>query len=471
MMYMFHILHSSSASNDIIAPMNEYIADVIPNERVVDVSYFLSWTFLKDPIAVCVAAIIPLIIAVAINQFDIRTTFNYVYISTTVLLIMLFGSAEKILVLTVHRVVGTLFGVALGVLLAFGHGELVKNGTSHLVLYIYQLVFLVFVIFLIAFLTRIFPRYYDMFLLFAVSVATLIFSADLTVAYSRTFSVLIAAVSAAICTILFQYTRAHHMLFREHREAASNLFDICEYAISSEHREKHEFDKRTHHMRMSLNTADAVWDAYATWYKMTLRTPKYDFASLSEALRPLYYEVFSLYWSHVETNLRPRDATRLYCDTETEYLRLFRPLIQGIVDGVRRYKERVFSVLDPSCDPAKRRESLDVMISIIGGRFYMNLQLMNIRYVENRLVSYSTRIQRWNMTDYMVTVACVIMELIDYTHSVVELFSKVDTVAEYRDQIDRLSVLKSRLNDLRFETHTAETTRPFGPEQVESQFT
>ena len=436
--------------------MSNYIPEFVPERVSYELKFFLSWTFLKDPIAVCVAAIIPLIIAVAINQFDLRTTFNYVYISTTVLLIMLFGTAEKILVSTVYRVVGTLVGVGVGVLLAFGHGELAKHGASNIALCIYQLIFFVFIVFVIAFVTRIFQRYYDMFLLFGVSVATLIFSPDLTVAYSRTLSVLIAAISAAIFTIIFQYTRADHMLFREHRDAAANLFELCEYAISSEHREKHEFDRRTHQMRMSLTSADSIWEAYNSWYRMTCRIPRYDFASLSQALRPLYYEVFSLYWSHVETNLRPRDATRLYCDTEADYIRLFRPLIQGIVGGVRQYRFRVNALLDPNCNHNDRRDHIEVMIGLIGGRFYMNLQLMNIRYVENRLVSYSSRIQRWNMTDYMVTVACVIMELVDYTRSVVELFAKVEPVVEYTDQMDRLMVLKNRLNDLRFETHSFE---------------
>jgi len=434
------------------------VSDLARNPDLAGAKYFLSWTFLKDPIAVCFAAVIPLIIAVSINQFDVRATFNYVYISTTVLLIMLFGTAEKILVSTVYRVIGTLFGVGVGVLLAFGHGELVKRGVNQLSLFIYQVLFFVFVIFLVAFLTRLHPHYYDMFLLFAVSVATLIFSADLTVAYSRTLSVLIAAVSAAICTILFQYTRADHMLFKEHRDAAANLFELCEYAISSEHRDKHEFDHRTHQLRINLNTADLVWDAYESWFKMTCRKPKFDFGSLSHALRPLYYEVFSLYWSHVETNLRPRDASKLYCDTEGDYNHHFRPLVQGIVDGVRQYRLRVDTVLDPSCTHDARRTNLEYIIEIIGGPFYMNLQLMNIRYLANRLTSYSTRTQRWNMTDYMVTVACVIMELVDYTRSIVELFSKVEPIMEYMDQIDRLAVLRNRLNELRFETHSFESS-------------
>jgi hypothetical protein len=438
--------------------MSAYVAELAHFPHMEGAKYFVSWNFLKDPIAVCIAAVIPLIVAVSINQFDVRTTFNYVYISTTVLLIMLFGTAEKILVSTVYRVVGTLFGVGVGILLAFGHGELVKRGANHISLYVYQLVFFIFIVFLVAFLTRLFPHYYDMFLLFAVSVATLIFSADLTVAYSRTLSVLIAAVSAALCTIIFQYTRADHMLFKEHRDAAANLFELCEYAISSEHREKHEFDHRTHQMRMNLNTADMVWDAYETWYRITCRKPKYDFDTLSHALRPLYYEVFSLYWSHVETNLRPRDATRLYCDSDEDYNALFRPLIQGIVDGIRQYRSRVNEVLNPTCTHESRRHHLEFIIGIIGGRFYTNLQLMNIRYLENRLIAYSTRIQRWNMTDYMVTVACVIMELVDYTRSIVELFSKVEPVIEYMDQIDRLAVLRNRINELRFETHTFETT-------------
>ena len=455
--------------------MGDFVPDYVPDRRSADVSFFLSWTFLKVPVAVCAAAVIPLIIAVAINEFDVRTTFNYVYISTTVLLIMLFGTAEKILVSTVYRIIGTLVGVGVGILLAFGHGELVRHNVSHIALFTYQLVFFVFLVFLVALATRLFSRYSDMYLLFAVSVANLIFSPDLTVAYTRTLSVLIAAVSACFCTILFQYTRADHMLFREHRDAAGNLFELCEFAISSEHREKHEFDHRTHQMRIGLNTADVVWEAYSGWHRMTCRTPKYDFSSLSRSLRPLYYEVFSLYWSHVETNLRPRDATRLYCNTDTDYQRLFRPLIQGIVGGVREYRVRVSAVLDPSCNHDNRRDHIEVMIEIIGGRFYMNLQLMNIRYVENRLVSYSSRLQRWNMTDYMVTVACVIMELVDYTRSVVELFAKVEPIVEYTDQMDRLTVLKNRLNDLRFEAHSIEiasiipVVRPRIPEQVESE--
>ena len=59
------------------------------------------------------------------------------------------------------------------------------------------------------------------------------------------------------------------------------------------------------------------------------------------------------------------------------------------------------------------------------------------------------------MCDYMITLACVLMELIEYVKCVTQLFSNED-IDQYRDLLVRLSHLKDRLNELRYEAHSVE---------------
>jgi len=411
---------------------------------------FLTWHFLKDPIAVCLASVVPLIIAATVNEFDIRETLNLVYISSTVLLIMLFGTAERVLVSVMHRVIGTLLGAGVGVLLGYAHGAMVNAGDPRVVIYTYQLLVFICVVFVVAFLTRIFPNYYDLFLLFGITVALLLFTADLTVAYSRTASVLIAAVSSTIFTLLFQYTRAEDMLFRDHREASILLLELTGYAVSSEHQEKREFDHSTHRMRECLSSADKASDAYIIWRRLTFRKPRFDFRSLSDALRPLYYEVFSLYWSHVETALRPRDATRLYCNTESDYRTYFKPYIDSLVMGIHEYKEYITAILELQRSHQERRDAVEKVLTIINEKFHANMAHLNIRFMETRSVCFQNRYQRWNMTEYLVTVTCVLIELIEYTQKIVEFFIVEDV--EYADLLDQLAMMRLHMNELRFET-------------------
>jgi len=411
------------------------------------------WEFLKDPLAICTAVLIGALIAILSNTFDRTKTLNLVWVVTTVLLIMSFGSAEKILVHAVLRIIGTVVGVGIGALLAFGHGEMVNEGASVTALYSYQIALQIVVVFLTATCVKLFPKLYDVFIVVALTIAILLFSPDLTYTKSRTLSVLLATGAALLCTLVFHYTMAEETLFREHRQAAENLMLLTRLAVSSEYTEKHEFDMSAHHIRASLRSIKTTWLAYVQWHRLTRREVPYDFAALSDSLRPLYYEVFSLYWSHTETNLRPRDARRLYCDTQGDFELLFRPLLRGILGGIATCAASLRSILNPKAVSfLERKEELEKLLSVMAIEFLLNLTLMNVRYTDNRLLCFSTRSQRWNMCEFMMTMSCVLMELVEYFQCIVALFSKEDA-DEYQRLTLKLTRLKEKLNGLRYETH------------------
>lgn len=417
-------------------------------------SQFLTWRFLKDPVAISVAVSMGVLIAILSNSFDRTKTLNLVWVVTTTLLLMTFGSVEKILVQSIFRIVGTVLGIGIGALLAFGHGELVKHGASQVALYSYEISIQVGIVFLVTVLVKLFPRVNDVFVIIGMTIAILLFSPDLAYTKSRTLSVLLAAGSAFACTILFHFTMSEELLFKEHEEAARNLMRLTRLAVSSEHQSKHEFDQSAHQIRASLRSAKTTWIAYLQWRKLTLRPPRYDFGALSDALRPLYYEVFSLYWSHTETNLRPRDAKRLYCDTEVHYRTLFKPLIHRIVKSIVKCSESLEIILHPTrASVLERKDELENLVSVLAIDFLLNLTLINIRYADNRLLCFSTRHQRWNMCDFIITLTCVLMELVEYLRAVVQLFSKED-LFEYGVLTRRIVHLKTRLNQIRFETHS-----------------
>lgn len=422
--------------------------------RSINWGQLLTWQFLKDPFAICCAVLSGALIGILSNAFDPTNTLNLVWIVTTVLLVMTFGSAEKILVEAIFRILGTVIGVGVGALVAFGHSELVNSGSSTVALYAYQLSLQVAFVFMVAVGVKLFPRFHDVFVIIGLTIAVLLFSPNLVFAKSRTLSVLLATGVAFACTILFHFTMSEELLFLQHEEAATNLMRLTRLAVSSEHKAKHEFDLSAHQIRGSLRSAKDTWSAYVQWRKLTLRSVRYDFGALSESLRPLYYEVFSLYWSHTETNLRPRDAKRLYCDTEADYEILFKPLIRSIVEGVRKCAFSLQIILRPTKVPfMERKEQLEKLVSIMAIDFLLNLTLMNVRYTDNRLLCFSTRNQRWNMCDFMITVSCVLMELVEYFRAVVGLFAH-ENASEYGRLSQRLVKLKESLNALRFETHS-----------------
>jgi hypothetical protein len=413
--------------------------------------FLLSWQFLKDPIAICTAIISGILIAILSNAFDPKETLSLVWIATTIILVMIFGSAERVLVEAIFRILGTFGGVGLGALIAFGHSQMVNQGVSAVALYSYQLSLMVSVVFLMAVFARLFPWIRDIFIIIALTTAILIFTPDLNFVHSRTLSILLAAGSAFLFTLLFQYTLAEEVLFQEHGDAAVSILKLSQYAISSEYPAKHEFEILAHRVRDSLKSTSVANWAYVQWRKWSCRRVVYDFESLAESLRPLFYEVFSLYWSHVETSLRPRDASRLYCDTEESYQALFRPLIWSIIQGVEKCEQSIHVILQHTkTASADRRFEIEDLVSAMSTHFYLNLQIMHIRYLDNRLVCFSNRYQRWNMCEYMITLACVLMEIVEYIKTVTQMFEFEDLGA-YCDLIEKLSILKDHINQVRFE--------------------
>ena len=411
-----------------------------------------TWSFLKDPVAICTAIVSALLIAILANSYSEAGFFNLVWIVTSVILIMIFGSAQRVLVEAVFRMIGTVLGVGLGALLAFGHNQMLKHGASAVGLYAYQISLEVVVVFLVAILVKLYPALYGIFAITGLTTALLLFSPDLTVAHQRTLSVLIAVAMAFVSTLLFHYTLAEEVLFSEHRKIALDVLELTELAVSSEYTAKREFDLASHEVRDAIQSASSAWGAYAQWRRITFRKPVYDFGSLTDALRPLYYEVFSLYWSHTETTQRPREAQRLYCDSESDFNELFRPLIHALVASVRKCREALERVLRPTgVSPQTRLITLERLLPDLSSSLFLNMELLNLRYIENRLLCFSTRHQRWSVCDYMISLTCLLMELVEYLKFVVHLFATED-VRRYRDFEERLDHLKARLNTLKYES-------------------
>lgn len=409
-----------------------------------------TWHFLKDPFAICTAIIAGVMIGILSNSFDPHDTFNLVWIVTTTLLVMVLGSAESILVEAIFRMIGTVLGVGLGALIALGHNQMLKDGASVTALHAYQLSLEVVLVFLVAALSKLFPSVGSVLFFTSLTAAILIFSPDQAITYQRTLSVLLGTASALICTIAFHYTVADELLFHDHRIVADKVLRLTEFAVSYQISDKERFDETASRIRSSLNSASVVWDAYYKWRRLSLRKPAFDFASVTRALRPLYYETFSLYWSHIETGLRPGDARMLYCDTEEDYHLLFRPIVHSITQGIREVRAILIEVLDPSAiSPYIRRTKFNHLTEVIGSNFLINLQIMNIRYVDNRLLSFSHRSQRWSMCDYLLSLACVLMELTEYLKVVVLLFEKED-LQHYQDIVQRFLLLKDQLNTFKY---------------------
>ena len=411
---------------------------------------YLGWNFLKDPFAICTAVVAAVLIAILSNSFDPSNTFNLVWILTTVLLVMIVGSAERILVESIFRMIGTLLGVGLGALIAFGHGQMLNHGASSVSLYAYQLSLQVIIIFTVAVLSKAFRVVAEIIYFTGLTATIMVFAPDLAIAYQRILSILLAIGASLLCTVSFHYTMAQELLFKEHKTVAANVLQLTEFAIISELSEKHDFDQSASIIRASLISSSVVWGAYRKWRFLTLRKPIYDFAAVTQALRPLYYEVFSLYWSHIETTLRPGDARILYCDTEGDYEVLFKPLVHSIIEGVREVKACLAEIIEPyGITNAFRRSVFHRLTNIIVSSFFLNLELLNMRYIDNRLLCYSSRSQRWNMCDYMISLTCVLMELTEYLKQLVLLFAKED-IAHYEDIVIRLSHLKDQLNTLKY---------------------
>lgn len=418
----------------------------------VSLSEMFSWHFMKDPIAISTAVLVGVLIAILSNSFDPSNTFNLVWIVTTVLLIMIYGTAERVLVEAVFRMVGTTVGVGVGALLAFGEGEMEIRGGGGVAQYSYELSLQVVIVFLVAIVSRLFPALGNIPFFAGLTAAILIFSPDLAISYQRTLSVLLAVAVCLLCTIVFHYTMADELLFKEHRIVASHVLKVTEWAISFKFAAKDEFDRSTSLIRTALAEADIVWEAYVQWRRFTLRKPLYDFKYLTEALRPLYYESYSIYWRHAETALRPSDSQVLYCDSETDFETLFRPLITNIAFAVRDFREMLEVLIQPTrISPRVRCLAIERLIEDIGHSMFLNLELLSMRYVDNRLTCFSTRTQRWCMCDYMISLACVLMELIEYVKRIVSFFSSED-ISRYQDYQTRLSHLKERLNTLKYES-------------------
>lgn len=415
----------------------------------VDWSHLCTWEFLRNPIAICTAMSVPVIIAIAVNSADAWQTLDEVWIATTVIRMMVFGTAEEVFVQTFYKTGGLAVGIAIGGFFGYLHSIMISNGISTVGSTAFQLGVESAIVFTCAVLFAIFPSLHEFLLVVSLGAATLVFTSDWTTVWSRAASIGLAAFFCVFFTALFYFTAAADFLFKEHRKAMKLMMRMCRQSVCLTSLDKHELDSINHHIRSSLSASDSVSIAYKRWRRFTFRKIEYNFNLLSESFRPLYYETFSIYWSHVETARRSPDATRMYCDLGNEYCVIFERIRKNMTDDL----DGLISVFNSLLVRTRGDENLETIFNTLTTTLsHLSSEFTSLctNYITHRDTCFSSHKQRWNTADYLVNLSTVLMELCSYSKAIVIVAAKGDTEL-VRRTVNTINRIDDHILQQRFE--------------------
>jgi hypothetical protein len=275
-----------------------------------------------------------------------------------------------------------------------------------------------------------------------------VFTSDWSTVWSRAASIALATFFCVFFTALFYFTAAADFLFKEHRTLMDLMMRICRQSVCLMSLDTHDLNSISRHIRSSLSAADSVYIAYTRWRRFTCRKIEFDFSLLSDSFRPLYYETFSIYWSHVETGRRSSDAIRMYCDLNSEYCVIFEQIRRNMTDDLDGLVGVFHSLLT-----RKKNDNLETIFNTLTrtlSHLSEEFTFLCANYIVHRHTCFSSHKQRWNTADYLVNLSTVLMELCSYSKAIVIVAAKADTEL-VRRTVNTINRIDDHILQQRFE--------------------
>ena len=436
----------------------------------------MTWKELKAPMAVTFACAFGMAIALvdrSIFNFDSPFDLKASSVLSAILLVMDMGSAEKFYVSTSYRMIGTLAGMCVGLLLALAEGAIISGYKDHRKwhqedwkIIVYRTSVLVPLIFASTLVMKRWSKIAYPVVVFAVQTPSVLFKKDMADAVSSIVSTVVALSFAALSIVVFDNMSTESIISESNYKAVEGVLSVMELSMKADHAKSDEFRKYSEQVHKFISQAESAAATYSDWRKVTCRKLDKDYSGLTKPLKALFYQAYSLFWSHAESfKATEYDAAILFCESDEIYRRFFKESVEEVIAAIRETRERFDKFLIRKYHTSE--ETFATFLGIVDGllwdRLYVAQDQIRATYLDKRMECFPTFAQRWNMTHYMRQLCLMSLALLEYVKALAEIFLEdVDKQAvlfrhieELADALDEMR--KNELVFLRIRT-TSKTT-------------
>ena len=406
---------------------------VKPKKQVNWLRNQLTWKKMKAPLSAVFALVLGGLAAV-LSQSSTGITLSPPSVIGITTIVLELGSTERFYVRSALRVAGTVVGSAIG--LGLGSiGVLIgddRTGDNVVALQAYRLAMVAVSGFVTFAGMTIFSDTAYMFLMFNISLVSVLYTITLTSAIAAMLSAL-AGVTVSIITIfIFQFPKADAILAETHKKAVENLLTLARFAVESDPRAIDDFEDCSGAVRKALTSTPASFEIYQQWRKWTCRKVMHNFDSLSVATRPLYYVSYSMYWSLVQSPAATGlGGSLFFCNSAAQFDQHFRMPLMGIQGAIMAIQASLTRILVPDKkDPCKPPQHLEMIVQRhLWFGCMRNVHILKEKYLAHRSDCFSTFTQHWSALDYLHQLINMLLALTAYVHAIAEVF--LPEVAEY----------------------------------------
>jgi hypothetical protein len=393
----------------------------------------LTWEKLKAPISAVFALVLGGLAAV-LSQASTGVSLSPPSVIGITTIVLELGSTERFYVRSALRIVGTVLGALVG--LGLGTiGALIGDDTAQvnvIALQSYRLC-MVAVSGLITFVgMSIFTDTAYMFLMFNITLVSVLYTITLTSAITAMLSALAGVVVSILTIFLFQFPKTEHILAKTHQKAVENLFTLARFAVESDPRCIDDFEDCSTAVRNALISTPASFEIYQQWRKWTCREVIHNFDSLSLSTRPLFYVAYTMYWSLVESPTAMQSGgVFFFCNNPMQYDKYFRVPLMGIQGAIMSIQASLTRILVPDIrDACKPPQHLEI---IVQRQLWLgcmrNIHILKEQYMSHRAECFSSFSQHWSVLDYLHQLINLVLAITAYVHAIAEVF--LPDVAEY----------------------------------------
>jgi hypothetical protein len=410
------------------------------------------WVFIKKPFAAVLGVVLGALCAIIATNEGLATIDPTSTVFVTILLID-FTSSESVYVTAFLRVLGTLLGLLLGAGVSFLSAFVLGEDVSNTGVYAYQLSCMAVLVFIPLIIQKKYPQYSYTCIIFIYSVTTLIFTGTSSAITIASIGAVLGGVIIATAIMwIFDYESAEVTLLNDHRKLLSYVLTMTRISIRANPTYKEDFFQILEDSKSSFSVNIDNITNYERWMKWTRRRCPFDFGALTKALRPLYHESASLFWSLCRDRVLrldehpTNDPRHLYCNTSEFYFDNYHKLVVSLVEAVDRIEwklHRIFQqapnrllgslkkrLVNHRVDPdglkeeSKPSQLINEILKKDAQDYIYTLIELKRRYFVFKTETHPNFAQQWLMCDYMYQLTLVLIEFVDY------LLVVIDTVVD-----------------------------------------
>ena len=407
-------------------------------------SCLAKWNTIKRPFAAAIGVVIGAVCALTVTDAGIVVIDPSSIVFVTVLLVDM-SSSESFYITATFRLLGTLLGLAVGAIVSFANNAIYDDGEHKWGMRSFQIVVMAVCVFIPFYIEQQYPKYAYASIIFVFNVTALIFSGTskaITIAVIA--SLLGGIVIATVVMWIFNYESAEVPLLRDHLKLVRHSLTMVKISVRANPRYRDDYFRILDETKAAFDTNIDNITNYNRWLRWTRRKPQSNFVAMTQALRPLFHQTASMFWSLCRERTVPfdemsfRDARYFYCLTSEQYFEFFHDFVTALVDSIDRIDTRLTVVL--KSHPHKLLGTITK--SILGKQAHSEvtdhvsalrlilkddvttilrtLVRMKYRYASRKATTHPNFSQQWLFSDYIFQINLVLIELLEYLQLIIE---------------------------------------------------